>query len=425
MSIDHARTQTAAIQTQINAVFASLELSRSKWVVTSISPGAGEKMSRHAVKGGDFPALWSLLQAIEAKARARTGASTPYRIIVMQEAGLDGFWLHRALEAKGCQSYVVDAASIAAPRRKRHKKTDRLDGEALLRALLAYMRGEPRVCSMVHVPTPQLEDERRAFRERKELVAERIMHVNRIKGLLYAQGVAGFEPLNRDRRLRLEQLQTGDGRPLELHLKAQLVRMLDRLETVIAQIGEVEKARDARLGLKLKPKRKKAAAKAASFPESASAVEEKAIDEAAAPAAGESRAVGVARRLFELRGIGADFASGLSSEGLAREFDNRRQVGSYSGLVSTPWRSGQIDHEQGVSKAGNPRLRTLMIQLAWLWPKHQPDTELSRWYVGRLAKAQGRHAKQRLVVALARKLIVALWKYVAFGELIEGAVMKA
>jgi len=422
MSIDHARNQPAAIQTQINAVFASLELSRSKWVVTSISPGAGEKMSRRTVKGGDLAALWDLLQSIEAKARARTGASTPYNIIVIHEAGLDGFWLHRALEARGCQSYVVDAASIAAPRRKRRKKTDRLDGEALLRALLAFMRGEPRVCSMVHVPSPLLEDERRACRERNELLKERVTHVNRIKGLLYAQGVSGFQPLNRDRRRRLELLQTGDGRALEPNLKRQLARILDRLELVIDQIGEVEKARNERLGL---AQMRKAAAKAAARLKGKLEGEEKAIDEAAAPAAGEARTVEVAQMLFKLRGIAEEISSGLSTEGLARDFHNRRQAGAYSGLAPTPWRSGEIDHEQGVSKAGNPRLRTMMIQLAWLWPKHQPDTELSRWYVRRLAEARGRHAKQRLVVALARKLFVALWKYTAFGEPIQGAIMKA
>ena len=420
MSIDHTRTETTAIHTQINAVFASLELSRSNWVITSISPGAGEKMSRHVVKGGDFAALWGQLEAIETKARTRTGSHERYEIIVMQEAGLDGFWLHRALQAKGCTSHVVDAASIAAPRRKRRRKTDRLDGEALLRALLAFARGEPRVCSMVRAPSRQEEDERRACRERKEMIAERIVHVNRIKGLLFAQGIGDYEPLRRERRRRLEQLRTGDGRPLAPHLKKQLDRMLDRLELLLDQIAEVEKARDERLGAA--PERKAATVKPIAPTRAASA---RADNEAAAPAAAAGPTVGLAQMLMKLRGVGPEFASVLSSEGLGRDFRNRRQAASYAGLTPTPWISGQIEHEQGVSKAGNPRLRTTMIQLAWLWPMHQPETEMARWYKSKLAGAHGRGAKQRLIVALARKLFVALWKYTAFGEAIEGAVMKA
>jgi transposase len=424
MSIDHVRTETAAIKTQINAVFASLELSRSKWVVTSISPGAGEKMSRHVVEGGDLSALCDRLEAVEAKARARTGSQKRYEIIVMQEAGLDGFWLHRALQDKGYTSHVVDAASIAAPRRKRKKKTDRLDGEALLRALLAWSRGEPRVCSMVRPPTPEQEDVRRACRERKELVKERIVHVNRIKGLLFAQGIGDYEPLRRDRRRRLEPLRTGDGRALEPNLKKQLNRMLDRLELLLDQLAEVEQARDERVGLA--PKRKKAAAKAAPTAQPACAASQGAIDEGtAAPAATTTRTVGVAQMLIKVGGIGAEFTSVLSTEGLERDFRNRRQAGSFAGLASTPWISGQLDHEQGVSKAGNPRLRTTMIQLAWLWPTHQPHSALTRWYQDKLAHASGRGAKQKLVVALARKLFIALWRYTAFGEPIEGAIMKA
>jgi transposase len=145
----------------------------------------------------------------------------------------------------------------------------------------------------------------------------------------------------------------------------------------------------------------------------------------AAPAAGTTRTVGVARMLIKVGGIGAEFTSVLSTEGLERDFRNRRQAGSFAGLTSTPWISGQLDHEQGVSKAGNPRLRTTMIQLAWLWPTHQPNSALTRWYQDKLAHASGRGAKQKLIVALARKLFIALWRYTAFGEPIEGAIMKA
>jgi transposase len=213
------------IRADLCAIFISLELSRSTWLVTSLSPGGGEKMSKHSVSAGDIAALLARFSELRKKACARTGKSFP--IVVIQEAGLDGFWIHRVLLSEGIESHVVDAASIATSRRRRRAKTDRIDGETLLRALLAHKRGEPRVCSMVRAPSPEDEDRRRICRERKVLIMERVQHVNRIKGLLFSQGASGYEPLRRDRRAQLDTLQTGDGRRLPQHLKAQICRELD------------------------------------------------------------------------------------------------------------------------------------------------------------------------------------------------------
>jgi transposase len=375
-----------AIRTDLGAIFVSLELSRSSWLITSLSPGGGEKMSKHAVRGGDVSRLLERFVQLKEKARARTGKVFP--LIVIQEAGLDGFWIDRVLQNEGIESHVVDPASIATSRRRRRAKTDKIDGETLVRSLLAYKRGEPRVCSMVKAPTPEEEDQRRLCRERKVLTAERVRHVNRIKGLLFCQGICGCEPLRRDRRERLEELQTGDGRPLPPHLKAQVERELDRLELLLKQIKIVEGERDALL----------AAAKTA-MP---------------APAA----------MLLDIKGIGPEFAAVLWSEGLFRHFDNRRQVAAYAGLAPTPWQSGAVDREQGVSKAGNPRLRTTLIQLAWLWLRNQPQSALTIWFHERVLRNGGR-LRKTTIVALARKLLVALWKYVTTGVVIEGATMKA
>ncbi|RWA59779.1 MAG: IS110 family transposase [Mesorhizobium sp.] len=374
----------AAIRTDLGAIFVSLELSKSTWLITSLSPDSGEKMSKHAVRGGDITGLLARFAQLQDKAQARAGRH--FALVVIQEAGLDGFWIHRILEAEGIESHVVDAASIATSRRRRRAKTDKIDGEALVRALLAYKRGEPRVCAMVRVPSVKEEDHRRIGRERKALVGERTCHVNRIKGLLFAQGITGYEPLGRDRRHRLEELRTGDGRALPEHLKGQIRRELDRLELVIAQIKEVQAERDALL----------------------------AIEVAETPAA----------TLLDLKGIGPECAAILYSEGLFRHFDNRRQVAAYAGLAPTPWQSGLVQHEQGVSKAGNPRLRTTMIELAWLWLRNQPSSALTRWFHERAMLNQG-CLKKTTIVALARKLLVALWKYVTAGVVIEGAVMKA
>src|SRR6266478_1631436 len=237
MLLEHPFEPTA-IHTQIGAIFVSLELSRSTWLITSLSPGNGEKMSKHSVTGGDLAGLLGRFSDLKRKALMRMGTSYP--IIVIHEAGLDGFWIHRVLQGEGIESHVVDAASVAAPRRRRRPKTDEIDGEALLRALLAYKRGEPRVCAMVVAPSSEEEDRRRVCRERQTLIGERIAHVNRIKGLLFSQGISGYEPLRRDRRTRLEALRTGDGRALPGHLKAQISRELDRLELLLEQITAVE-----------------------------------------------------------------------------------------------------------------------------------------------------------------------------------------
>ena len=228
MSLDQHFEEPTAIRTNLDAIFVSLELSRSTWLITSVSPGGGERMSKHGVSAGNIAALLARLSELKQKAFARTGKS--FQVIVIQEAGLDGFWIHRVLQSEGVESYVVDAASIATSRRRRRAKTDKIDGEALVRALLAYRRGEPRVCAMVRAPTPEDEDRRRLCRERKTLTNERVQHVNRIKGLLFSQGISDYEPLRRNRRQRLDELKTGDARPLPPHLRAQISRELDRLE---------------------------------------------------------------------------------------------------------------------------------------------------------------------------------------------------
>ncbi len=382
------RPETAiAIHTDLAAIFVSLELSRSTWLVTSLSPGGGGRMSRHAVPGGDLAALLARLAHLQDKAQARTGRRFP--VVTIQEAGLDGFWLHRALQMEGVESHVVDPASIAVQRRHRRAKTDRIDGEALVRALLAYKRGEPRVCAMVRVPSPEEEDRRRLCRELKSLVGERVRHANRLKGLFFAQGITGYEPRRRDRRERLEELRTGDGRPLPAHLKALALREIEVLELLTRQIDAVKAERNALL----------------------------AAEQAADTAPGR------AAMLLRLKGVGPGIAGALWSEGLFRQFDNRRQVAAYAGLVPTPWQSGTIDHERGVSKAGNPRLRAMMVELAWLWLRHQPDSALSRWFHERVRHIGGR-LKKTTIVALARKLLVALWKYATAGVVLEGAVMK-
>jgi transposase len=289
------------------------------------------------------------------------------------------------LEANGVESHVVDPASIAVPRRHRRAKTDAIDGETLLRTLMAWHRGEPRVCAMTVPPTPNEEDRRRVSRERATLLRERIRHTNRIRGLLFGQGITNYNPLHKNRRKGLEELRTGDGHPVPPHLKAEILRQIDRLELVLRQIDQVEAERDEML----RPAQ----------PSSPVAL------------------------LMRLKGIGAEFAAVLYLEGLFRHFDNRRQLAAYAGLAPSPWKSGSVDHEQGISKAGNPRLRTTMIELAWMWVRHQPASALSCWFRQRVGSERGR-IRRISIVALARKLLIALSRYVTHGEIPAGAVVK-
>lgn len=393
---DTAKTacSRSAIQDDLTAMLVTFELSQSSWVLTIRLPRS-DKFSRHTLKARDLGAVTDLLARQRAKAEKATGE--PVRIITIYEAGLDGFWLHRWLQARGIESHVVDPASIAAPRRKRRAKSDGIDGETLLRTLAAWRRGEPRVCSMVAPPTPEDEDHRRINRERSQLVAERTALTNRINGLLLNQGIAGYQPCKRDRLARLEELRTGDGRPLLPRLKAEIVRMLERLEILLRQIKRVEAERDALV----------AEAQAA---------------DPAAPVA----------MLRSLCAIGPEISTTLALECFTRTFGNARQIGAFVGLAPTPWRSGRVQHEQGIGKAGRPRLRMLMIEAAWAWLRYQPDSALSAWFHARVGNAQGgpkgaakKRQKRVAIVALARKLLVALWRFVTQGVLPEGAKLKA
>jgi transposase len=381
---DHAKETT--VRSQATTIFASLELGRARWLVTVSAPGS-DKLSRHALKGGDSAALLNLFSKLQASAERKYVA--PVSMIVVQEAGLDGFWLHRLLLGEGIESHVVDPASIAVNRRHRRAKTDAVDGDLLVRTLMAWSRGERQVCSMVEPPSPDDEDQRRLSRERGRLIKERIQHTNRIKGLLFGQGVGDYDPLRADRRARLATLQTGDGHPLPGRLKTEISRELDRLELVLSQLAAVERERDALLA------------------------QATTADPCAVPA-----------MLVRLRGIGPEFASLLWLEALFRRFNNRRQVAAYAGLAPSPWQSGGIDREQGISKAGNPRLRHTMVELAWFWTRHQPGSDLSRWFAQRVGQGRGR-VRRIAIVALARKLLVALWRYVTQGIVPQGAVFKA
>jgi len=369
-----------------NVILTSLELSQSNWVITLRLPGS-ETLSRHSRKAGDTAALTALLDRQRDKAERLNG--TRPRIVTIHEAGLDGFWLHRWLQDQGIESHVVDAASIAAPRRKRNAKSDSIDGETLLRTLAAWRRQEPRVCSMVVPPTPEQEDDRRIGRERGQLLSERIALTNRIKGLLCGQGITGYQPCKRDRRERLAELRTGDGRALSPRLTAEIGRMLDRLEVVLRQIKQIEAERDKLL-----------AETAAADPKAALAL------------------------LLTLCGVGPEIAAGLALECFCRRFTNRRQLAAFVGLAPTPWRSGSIQREQGIGKAGRPALRKLMIEAAWQWLRYQPDSALSEWFRAKVGGAKGR-VKRVAAVALARKLLVALWRFVTAGVLPEGAKLKA
>jgi transposase len=377
-----AVTATPALPADVTlTLFVALELSRSTWVVALHSPVA-DKVSQHRVEGGDVEALLALI--VQRQKQAETRLGQPVRVACCFEAGYDGFWLHRWLCTRGVENRVLDAASLLVNRRARRAKTDRLDAAGLLRTLMALERGEAQVCRVVHVPTPEQEDTRRRSRERTRLVVERGQHTNRVKGLLMTQGIRDFEPTRRDWQEHLDGLRTADGQPLAPCLRAEVRRECQRLWQVIEMIAEVE----------------------AELREATRAED------------------GTTARLTRLRGIGLTFATVLSHEVFFRDFRSRREVGAYLGLAPSPWQSGRVRREQGISKAGNPRARRTAIELAWLWLRHQPGSAVAQWFHERVGSSKGR-MRRILLVAMARKLMIALWRFVTHGTVPSGAVLKA
>lgn len=362
----------------------AFELSKGKWMLGVLLPGS-QKLSRYTIGGGDVVALAARLADVRKKAAAD---GRPIRILSCYEAGLDGHWLHRWLAQQGVINHEIDPSSIEVNRRARRAKTDRIDLEKLMRTFLAYLRGEPRVCSIVHVPTVEDEDRKRRTRERERLIKERTAHINRIKGLLHGQGIRDIQPFARSFIESLSKLRTGDGRPLPEQLKEEIAREHERLQLVARQITEIEAKSRAEL-------------------------------RAAQPGSPEAKIM----QLIDLKGIGPVGGQELVNEVFYRAFDNRRQVGSYFGLTGTPYDSGERSREQGISKAGNRRARELAIELAWLWTVHQPDSALTRWFHERVRDIKGR-IRRIAVVALARKLMVALWRYLTTGVIPTGAVLR-
>jgi transposase len=366
--------------------FFAIELSKKSWVVGFNTP-LSEKISRRTLSGSDWKGL---LQSIE-EVRARVGREMGRAVEVVScyEAGYDGFWLHRQLEAHGVRNYVIDPASLQVDRRARRVKTDRIDAERLLRSLMAYLRGEPKVWSVVRVPSIVEEDARRLHRERDRLVSERVQHVNRITGLCALHGIYDYHPLRPQAMSRLEQLRTTQGSALPLRLKSEIKRELQRLELVVEMIATLEAERDAIVA-----------------------------DEASTHLNAEK-----IQTLHKLKAIGPEFAAVLVGEIFHRNFDNRRQLASYVGLTPSPFQSGNVAHDRGISKAGNRKGRTTAIELAWLWLRYQPDSDLSIWFRARVGTMKGR-IRRITIVALARKLLVALWRYLETGLVPRGAVLK-
>ena len=370
-------------------IFVALELSRSKWLV---GVGTPEKWAvrRHEVDGGDLDGLLALLRRVAAGEERRAGV--PVRIHVCFEAGRDGHWLHRALTAAGYEVYEIDPASVAVDRRARRVKSDGVDVDKLVRTLARFVRGERDACRVVVVPTPEEEDAKRPHREYERLVKERTSHGNRVKGLLFAQGVRDFDPTAPDRLKRLAELS------IPPKLRAELIRECRRLAALTADIAEVEAEMAAAVVASRKAKTNAAAAP---------------------PNRVQSQIV----QLFKLKGIGVHFSTVLGGEVYYRTFRNWRGVGQYIGLASSPFQSGDMARDQGIAKAGNSRARKTRIQLAWLWRRHQPDSALSKWFRERVGDQKGR-VRRIAIVAMARKLAVALWRYLETGLVPEGAVLK-
>lgn len=369
---------------QDSTLMAVIEMSQASWLVAALVPGLG----RHPLKkiNPDEAALLGLLRRWQDEAAKAGRAIT--RIAVAFEAGRDGVWLARWLRARNDEAYVIHPNSVAVSREHRRAKTDRLDTELLKRAFLGWLRGEPDHCSMVAIPTLDEEDAKRPSRERENLVSERTRLINRIKGALVRIGIRGFQPGLRNAAERLEAVRTPEGAGLPPNTLAELRRDMARLRVVRDQIKEIEQTRMERLET--------------------------------APAAGKNAMVMLLARVV---GIGIETADMLVHEVLARNLRDRRAVARYAGLTGAPDESGAKRREKGLAKVGNARVRRGMIQLAWRFLLLQKESALAQWYRARTADARG-GTRKTMIIALARKLLIALWRLVTIGELPHGIALR-
>ncbi len=370
--------QYTAIQPHLYIAF---ELSQTKWLL-GFTIGFGQKPRLRTIAARDLSALQREIQL----AKQRFGLVDDVQVVSCYEAGRDGFWLHRYLLSIGVTNLVVDSASIEVNRRAKQSKTDRLDLGKLLTMLMRYHAGEKKVWSVVHVPSPTVEDNRHLHRELADLKAQRTQHSNRIKGYLANQGICLAVRGDFPQRIKQQRLWNGD--PLPAGLQARLLREYQRFQLAQEQIKALETERKEAIRHNDQPE------------------------------------VEQVRQLLRLRGIGDNSAWLFVMEFFAwRAFRNRREVGALAGLTPFPHQSGEDTRELGISKVGNRHIRAMAIEIAWIWLRFQPDSELSRWYQRRFEKGSKRLHKIG-IVALARKLLIELWRYLETGKIPPGAVLK-
>src|SRR6202521_4751773 len=369
---------------QDSTIIAVVELSQSSWLVAGVLPGI-ERQPRKKLEPSPERLLAVLHRWRDEAVRAGKEVT---RIALAFEAGRDGFWLARWLEARGVEAHVIHPSSVAVSREHRRAKTDRLDTELLKRGFLGWLRGERGHCSMAHVPTIAEEDAKRRHRERECLVGERARVVNRIKATLARLGIRNFKPTLRKAAERLATLQTPEGMPLPPNVSAELKRDMARLGFVVSQIREIEQARQKRLEQET-----------------------------------ETGPHAMVRLLARVVGLGVETADILVNEVLSRPMRDRKAVARYAGLTGSPDESGAKRREQGLAKAGNARVRRGMIQLAWRFLMFQKESVLALWYRARTADSRI-GTRKTMIVALARKLIIALWRFVTTGETLEGVILR-
>jgi transposase len=369
---------------QNTALTVVVELSEASWLVAGLVPG----LDRQPLKKQE-PNPVALLRLLERwRAEAVTAGRTIERIALAFEAGRDGFWLARWLQARGIEVHVIHSTSVAVSREHRRAKTDRLDTALLMRVFLGWLRSERGHCRMVAIPTLAEEDARRPSRERESLVGERTRIVNRMKAALARLGIRGFKPELRKAPQRLEALRTPEDMPIPPNMLDEIRRDMARLAVVREQIDAIERARLVRLEQ--------------------------------APTAGPHAMV---RLLACVIGVGVETADMLVQEVLCRNLRDRRAVARYAGLTGSPDESGKRRREKGLAKAGNARVRRGLIQLAWRFLRFQKDSALAQWYRGRTECPKGAR-KTTMIVALARKLLIALWRMVTTGEIPAGVALR-